>query len=107
MTYKILIIYINNIIYIRCAFVGLDNKHDKNVIAGSNPRLNDPSKYDGDKILRLFQAHAQNYEKRLLAPSCLPNCPPARMEQIGYHCTDFHATFEYLFENLSRKFKFH
>jgi len=52
MIYKILLIY--TYIYIRCAFVGLDNKEDKNFIVGSNPRLNDPSKYDGDKILSLF-----------------------------------------------------
>jgi len=33
---------------------------------------------------------SENYERRLLASLCLSVCPPARMEQFGYHCADFH-----------------
>ena len=44
-----------------------------------------------------FLARSQNYENRLLALPCLPAClsfcpsvrPSARMEQLGFHCTDF------------------
>ena len=39
-----------------------------------------------------FLARSQNCEKLLLALSCLPVCPSARMEQLGYHWTDFHNT---------------
>ena len=36
-------------------------------------------------------------------------CSSVLMEQFGYHWTDIHETFiyEYFFENLSEKFKFH
>jgi hypothetical protein len=37
-----------------------------------------------------FQPHSQNYEKRLLASSCLSVRPSVRMEQHGFHWTDFH-----------------
>jgi len=36
----------------------------------------------------------------------MPVRPCVRMEQLGAHLTDFHE-IEYIFENLSRKFKFH
>jgi hypothetical protein len=41
-----------------------------------------------------FKACTQNWEKRLLASSCLYSCPSVcpsvRMEQLGPHWTDFH-----------------
>ena len=51
-----------------------------------------------------FYARWQNCEKRLLASSCLS----VRMEQLGYHWTDFHETWysRVFFENLLRKLKF-
>ena len=36
------------------------------------------------------QAHSQNCGKGLLASSCVYVCPPALMEQLGSHWTDFH-----------------
>ena len=37
-----------------------------------------------------FKACSQNFENRLLALSCLTDCPSVRMEQLGSHWTDFH-----------------
>jgi len=37
-----------------------------------------------------FIARSQNCEKRLLASSCVSVRPYARMEQLGFHWTDFH-----------------
>jgi hypothetical protein len=44
-----------------------------------------------------FQARSQNFEKRLLASSCLSDRPFARMEQLGPHRNDYHEIlmFEY------------
>ena len=53
-----------------------------------------------------FIARSQNCEKRLLASSCVSIRPSARMEQLGFHWTDFHEIL-LSFENLSRKFKSH
>jgi len=36
-----------------------------------------------------FLARSQNCEKRLLASSCVSVRPYARMEQLGFHWTDF------------------
>jgi hypothetical protein len=46
----------------------------------------------------IFKRFRKNYEKRLLASSCLSVCrfvrspalPPVRTEQLGFHWTDFH-----------------
>jgi hypothetical protein len=49
-------------------------------------------------IITVLWAHSQNFEKQLLASSCL--CPTVRMEQLGSHWADFHKIW-YL--NIFRK----
>jgi len=40
-----------------------------------------------------FWVRSQNWEKRLFASSCLSARPSVRMEQFGFHWTDFHETW--------------
>jgi hypothetical protein len=47
-----------------------------------------------------FWARPQNFEKRLLASSCLSVRPSVRMEQLGSHWTDFQ---EILYLSIFRK----
>ena len=56
-----------------------------------------------------FQAHSQNFEKRLLTSSFLLSvCASVCVEQLGSHGTDFHEIlYLSVSKNLSRKFKFH
>jgi len=37
-----------------------------------------------------FKTRSQNFEKQLLASSCLSVCPSVRMEQLGSQRTDLH-----------------
>ena len=72
--------------------------------------VHEHSKLRTSPILILhFQARSQNCETRLLASSCLSVSPPARMEELGSHWTDFYNIwFLSVFrKHLSRKFKFH
>jgi hypothetical protein len=47
-----------------------------------------------------FKARSQNYEKRLLAYSCLSVCPSVCTEQLDFHRTDLH---EFWHLNIFRK----
>ena len=62
---------------------------------------------DAEHTCRAFRPRERNWEKRLLASSCLSVGPSARMEQLGSHWTDFHEIwYESFSKNLSRKLKF-
>jgi hypothetical protein len=51
---------------------------------------------------------SQTCEQRLLASSCPPSRPTARMEQLGSLWTDFDEIWylNFFFEDMLRKFKF-
>jgi hypothetical protein len=44
-------------------------------------------------FVKRFYALSQNCWKRLLASSCLSVCPSLRMQQLGFHWTDFDKTW--------------
>jgi len=59
----------------------------------------------GDVFVRCVQ---ENFEKRLLASSCLSVRPSVRIEKFCSHWTDFYEIcWGGFFEKLSRKIKFH